>query len=68
MTRRFRLTVECDVVINSRHLWPDGNGPADPTVDDVKKLIEDCGGAYSVVRDWNLDNELYIRVSDEDLR
>lgn len=49
---KFRLTftVSCDLSYDL--LWPDGDGPKNPTVHDVYSLIEADGGAQEIWDDW----------------
>lgn len=39
MTKRFNIAIEGDYDFEPSELWPDGDGPADPTVDDVIAMI-----------------------------
>lgn len=43
-----------DVELDLDELWPDGDGPANPTTSDVAALIARCGGIAPVIDDWNL--------------
>lgn len=53
--KKFSLSYTIDVMLNAEDLWPDGDGPADPTEADVLQLIAKCGGIRNVIEDWNLD-------------
>ena len=52
----FTLSFEIDETFTVDELWPDGDAPEDPTVDDVENLIAACGGVEGVLRDWDLIN------------
>jgi hypothetical protein len=52
-TFRLAYTMTCDLAV--KELWPNGDGPENPSVEDVEELIEDCGGWRRVIGDWNLD-------------
>lgn len=49
----FRLDLG-DITLAVEDVWPDGNAPANPTAQDVADVIDSCGGASCVVREWNL--------------
>lgn len=50
--------------LSVEEIWPDGDAPENPTVDDVLKVIEKYGGKMRVLSDWNLDADLDLDVSD----
>lgn len=60
--REFEITFEGTIVIPVADLWPDNDWPEDPTTDDVKALMERCGSKLSVLADWDLLDDAYIRV------
>ena len=41
-------------------IWPDGDAPENPTVDDVIEVIRTCGGVSDVLRNWNLPPQLEV--------
>lgn len=41
--------------LTEQEIWPDGDGPEDPSCEDVKKAIDKAGGILKVIGDWNLD-------------
>ena len=51
---RFGINIELYEELNTKELWPDGDGPPDPTVLDVIALIGECGGSVGILRDWCL--------------
>lgn len=55
--KAFRITYEVDVELAAADIWPDGDGPENPTTDDVIALVKDTFGycACRIVDDWNLD-------------
>lgn len=56
--KSFTLTFQCTVTLDESQIWPDMNGPSEPTADDVANVIDDCGGALEVLREWSLDDDL----------
>jgi hypothetical protein len=62
--RFFSFNIEVDETFDIADLWPDGDGPENPTLDDVVKLIQTCGGPDQVASDWNLLDGLSITISD----
>jgi hypothetical protein len=50
----FTISISIDELLTKEELWPDGNAPENPTVDDVIRLIEKSGGVGGIIKDWNL--------------
>ena len=44
-------------------LWPDGDWPDTITREAVLELIDDTGGAAQAIREWNLGDNLEVRVT-----
>ncbi len=61
----FHFSLSADVDLEIDQIWPDGDAPENPTVDDVLKVIAACGGAHEILRDWDLDQDLDLTISDE---
>jgi hypothetical protein len=62
--KHFFFNIEIDDTFEIEHLWPDGDAPENPTLDDVVALIQKCGGPDQVADDWNMLDGLSITVSD----
>lgn len=60
----FHFSISADVSLEVEDIWPDGDAPENPTVDDVVKVIEQCGGKMRVIEDWDLDDDLMLDISD----
>jgi hypothetical protein len=42
-------------------IWPDGDAPENPTVEDVIKVMRSCAhGADQLQRDWDLDFDIEV--------
>lgn len=41
-------------------IWPDGDAPENPTVDDVIAVIRKNGGVDDVLRNWNMLPQLEV--------
>lgn len=41
------------------HIWPDGDAPENPTVEDVRAVMPDW--ASSLISEWNLVPEVEVR-------
>jgi hypothetical protein len=50
------------VDLTENDIWPDGDAPDDWTAEDVEAVIVECGGAVGVLRGWELDGCLTLRV------
>lgn len=46
-----------------RDIWPDGDAPANPTVEDVIALMLKSGSLSRLIDDWNLEVEV-VEVED----
>ena len=51
---RFTIHLETEVSLTLDQLWPDGDVPENPTVEDVYGLIKQCGGGEQVLSEWAL--------------
>jgi len=61
-TARFGFHIDCEVILSAEDIWPDGDGPDFPTVNDVEALVQDAGGPWEVIRDWHLMDELDFQI------
>jgi hypothetical protein len=52
--KKFKIRYEMETVLDVAALWPGGDAPENPTVDDVVRLINKYGGIYRVLDTWNL--------------
>ena len=44
-----------------RQIWPDGDAPENPTVEDVIKVMRECARSADVlVRDWDLGYDVEV--------
>lgn len=39
-------------------IWPDGDAPENPSIEDVEALIEKDGGKSRIFRLWEFDNDV----------
>jgi hypothetical protein len=62
LKKTFTFEVSKTFEMSPEEIWPDGDGPEDPTLEDVFKEIEKCGGAQSAIYDWYLTDELDLAV------
>ncbi len=62
--RRFQITITADHDLAIDEIWPDGDAPENPTVDDVKRRIQECGGARGLWRDWGFDTDPEVDVCE----
>jgi hypothetical protein len=59
----FHFSIAADISLSVEEIWPDGDAPENPTIEDVLEVIAKCGGRMRVIRDWNLHHELTMDVS-----
>lgn len=60
--KTFTFEVSATMEVDADEIWVDGDGPEDPTLEDVLEEIKKCGGAQSVIYDWNLTEDLDLTV------
>ncbi len=64
MARQFTLGLG-EVVLSVEDIWPDGDAPPDPTVEDVVVQMRSTGcAAVTLVRYWSLLDEIEVSASD----
>ena len=67
--KTFTFEFSGDVTLSVDEIWPDGDAPEDPTLQDVLKQIENTGhfgsDKHALLDDWNLEKDLNITISDE---
>lgn len=60
--KKFKIVITSDNDLAIDELWPDGNAPENPTVEDVHYLISTLTfSPASLICDWNLDYDLDIQ-------
>ena len=63
-------TIEISIVSTSTlsidEVWPDGDAPDNPTVEDVIKAMRPSGGVGEMASDWNLGLWADVRVIGSD--
>jgi hypothetical protein len=64
VTKKFRITYTIDVTLTEAEMWPDEDGPANPTAEDVARLIRKEGGFPHIIDEWNLDDGFNKRNFD----
>ena len=64
MARRFILGLG-DVALGVEDIWPDGDAPPDPTVEDVVARMQSTGcSAARLAAHWNLLDEIEVSAGD----
>jgi hypothetical protein len=58
----FFVTIQVNVTLKKSEMWPDGDGPDEPTEADVLALIGDEGGPIEILREWNLGDDVTVHV------
>ena len=61
--KKFTITFIVTSTLTEKELWYD-SPPANPTVDDVQKLIDADGGIYRVLDGWNLLNDSDYSITE----
>ena len=63
----FKLRYELEVELWSCDIWPDGDEPPNPSIDDVWEVINFDSDVISILKDWNLldDNNSFLTITHE---
>lgn len=60
--RKFVIVYEIAANVEPSQLWPDGNGPENPTSEDIKQEIGNHGGVTRAIEKWNLEDLAHYEV------
>ena len=60
----FHFSISYDVSYSVEEIWPDGDAPENPTLDDVLAVIKKDGGKRAILNDWSMTEDLGLSVSD----
>lgn len=61
--KRFVIEFSGEATLSVDQIWPDGNAPENPTVDDViKAMKDDAHSVDQLLDEWNLDECLSMWV------
>lgn len=55
----FYISFEGDHYLTLDELWPDGDAPGNPTVEDVRALVNQYS-LPQLLNEWNLSTEVYV--------
>jgi hypothetical protein len=63
----FSFSFSGDVVLTPEQIWPDGDGPAHPTADDVRALLDKLYGdnpypVPQIIHEWGLTDALQLDI------
>jgi len=61
----FTIDFSGSVSLRVSEIWPDGDAPDNPTVEDVMDKMRDCGSKSDLLEDWNIRDYLNISVHDD---
>ena len=63
--RPVRVYLEACYDLTIDEVWPDRDGPAEPTAEDVVAAMKRTGRIERMMRDWNLAiNEVHVALND----
>ncbi len=58
---KFRIEIRSSCELSIEQIWPDGNAPENPTIEDVRELLDDVDVIPgSVISKWNLPYEVDV--------
>ena len=58
--KAFTVVIDGNFELDIEQVWPDGDAPENPTVEDVAAVMRKCGGRFSVLNDWNLEPRVLV--------
>lgn len=56
------------ITLTQDEIWPDGDAPENPTIEDVKQVIKQDVGSFSpikVITQWNLDDCINMHITEK---
>ena len=62
MAEQFVVTFDGEVTLERDEVWPDQDGPTNPTAEDVAAVMRKCGRMGDVLHDWMLAPCIEVRV------
>lgn len=63
---QFTISINGEVELTPEEIWPDGDAPENPTVEDVLEQMQKSGSKENFMSSWNLGDEIDIMVSGND--
>jgi hypothetical protein len=65
MEAKFYIDVGGGATLSADEIWPEGNAPENPTVDDVVERIQSrwANNARGFIEDWNFASDMSVTVS-----
>lgn len=67
--KSFQFEFDGDHYLTIEQIWPDGDAPENPTVDDVIAVLQkSCGSVSRVIGDWELGCSVLVNGKDAGLR
>ena len=63
---RFTFTVQHSIDLSADQIWPDGDAPRYPSVEDAQAVVAQCGGPAEVLEEWKLDRAGVGLAEEED--
>ena len=68
--KKFQFIFECEDTLTEDAIWPDGDGPKNPTLDDVVKHLKKgyTRNPVGLLSDWNFGECITLTVIDPDTK
>lgn len=63
---QFTISINGEVELTPEEIWPDGDAPENPTVEDVLEQMQKSGTKENFMSSWNLGDDIDITVSGND--
>jgi hypothetical protein len=68
MSRRFNISLQGTCPIRASEVWPDGDGPKNPTAKDVAdKIKATCRDAGDLLTQWHMTGDFGVMVDGEEV-
>jgi hypothetical protein len=67
-TKHFSFRIDIEEVLSVDDIWPDGDAPENPTVEDVQDKFKGPyrGGTVRNAQDWGLLDDLHVEIDEVD--
>jgi hypothetical protein len=62
----FKIEISGSVQLSERDIWPDDDGPENPSVTDVIRLLDRHYTLADMIDEWNLSGDIIVDISSGD--
>lgn len=64
--KKFRFSISGESILGIKDIWPAGNPPENPTIEDVERVLAKYRSIDQLLSDWNLEDDFAWKISEVD--